>query len=668
MGNKLYVLLIEDDPEYALLIQALLGVAWDIPFCTQHADSLAKGLEHLTARDFDVILLDLSLSDSSGIHTFTRVYAQAPDIPIILLSGLDDKTLAMRAVREGAQDYLVKGWAENEQLVRSIRYAIERKRFEEQLRFQAQLLDSVRESVIATDLQGRVTYWSKGAEALYGYSSEEALGHPITLIVESSAEEEESRMQQVMEAGVWSGEYVQRRKDGSTFWADAVISLVTDGMDRPSGMIGIHRDITERKLAEEELEQRNKELLALNTIATTISQSLDVRNMLEVSLRQVLNVIDIDAGWIQLVDGYAEQPPLVIHRVSSPPQMKEWATTALGPRVMGKLVQSEQPIVVPDISAEPWINDGTSSPPGIRTLVCVPIQSNKKVLGALGIFSQAPRPVYPPEVHLLTAIGHQIGAAIDNARLVQEAAEIEILQEVDHLRSELIANVSHELRTPLGLIKIFCTTLMRDDVDLDLATQLEFLHDIGDEADKLEKIVDNLLDLSRMESGRFHLEKQATDMGQMAQEVIEDMQMEIRPVHHRFIHDFPPRACIAHVDPKRIEQVLRNLLSNAIKYSPQGGDIVVSGRGDKRQLLLWVSDQGIGISPQDLECVFDRFYRAEHPATRHVRGAGLGLAVCRGIVEAHGGRIWAESTPDQGSSFYFTLPIGGQDAPTPTEN
>ncbi len=660
MGKKLYVLLIEDDPEYALLIQALLGVAWDIPFSTQHADSLLKGLEYLTVEDFDVILLDLSLSDSNGIDTFTHIYAQAPDIPIILLSGLDDKTLAMRAVREGAQDYLVKGRAENEQLVRAIRYAIERKRFEEQLRFQAQLLDSVRESVVATDLNGDVVYWSKGAEALYGYSSEEAMGQPITFIVESSAQgAEQDRMQQVLEAGVWSGEYVQRCKDGSTFWADTVISLVTDSTGEPSGMIGIDRDITERKLAEEELRRRNQELTAINAIATTVSQSLDLEDALEASLHQVLDVIDIDAGWIQLMDGYADPRHLVIYRDATTQNAGNSVPIALGPSILDKLVQSEQPIVIPDISAAPWIDGKMISQEGIQTLACVPIKSKNKVLGMLGIFSHAPRHVNQPEVQLLTAIGHQIGVAIDNARLVQETSEIEILQELDRLRSELIANVSHELRTPLGLIKIFCTTLLRDDVEFDQETQLEFLCDIDDEADKLEKIVDNLLDLSRMESGRLHLEKRPADMGQLAQEVIEDMQMDIQPAQHRFIHDFPPPSCIANVDPKRIEQVLRNLLSNAIKYSPQGGDIVVSGRGDKRQILLWVSDQGIGIDTEDLDRVFDRFYRVEHQATRHVRGAGLGLSVCRSIVEAHGGRIWAESVPGEGSSFYFTLPIEG---------
>jgi signal transduction histidine kinase len=111
------------------------------------------------------------------------------------------------------------------------------------------------------------------------------------------------------------------------------------------------------------------------------------------------------------------------------------------------------------------------------------------------------------------------------------------------------------------------------------------------------------------------------------------------------------------VDVRRIEQVLRNLLHNATKYSPDGGTITVRGRGDNGQILVWVSDQGVGIPPQDLERVFERFYRVDNEITQKTRGAGLGLSVCQGIVEAHGGRIWAESVLGEGSTFYFTLPL-----------
>jgi two-component system sensor histidine kinase VicK len=131
--------------------------------------------------------------------------------------------------------------------------------------------------------------------------------------------------------------------------------------------------------------------------------------------------------------------------------------------------------------------------------------------------------------------------------------------------------------------------------------------------------------------------------------------MEIQTAQHRFALDLPTYPLTAQIDARRIEQVLRNLLSNAIKYSPEGGTITIQARGDDDQLLVGVSDEGIGIPTCDLDRVFERFYRVDNVVTQRVGGAGLGLAVCQGIVQAHGGRMWVESNLGEGSAFYFTL-------------
>jgi len=401
-------------------------------------------------------------------------------------------------------------------------------------------------------------------------------------------------------------------------------------------------EIAERKRAEEALRRRNEELMALNAIATTLGQSLDLDHILRATLDKVLEVIEMDAGWIQLLDEDAGVLSLVAHRGFSQEMAKGTKAIKLGESMTGKVAQSGQPIVLDKVSEDLWLGMETGWRETLHAFAGVPI----------------PRPrfaVDSQEVQLLTAIGHQIGVTIENVRLAEKASEIEILRELNRLRSELIANVSHELRTPVGLIKIFCTTLLREDVEFDREIQREFLCDIEDEANRLETIVDNLLDLSRMRDGRLRLDKCPTDVGQLAREVMEAMEVQL--TQHRFVHDFPSDPLVATVDPKRIEQVLRNLLSNAIKYSPEGGTITIQGRGEERQLLVRVSDQGIGIPSEDLERVFERFYRVENEITKTVRGVGLGLAVCQGIVKAHGGRIWVESTLGAGSTFSFTLPV-----------
>ncbi len=285
MERRLNVLLIEDNPGDARLIQESL-LDLDLVWVKQ----LSAGLACLAEDDVDVILLDLSLPDSQGAETFARTYAQAPYVPIIVLTGHEDKEMALDLVRQGAQDYLIKGQANQGLLARAIHYAVERKQTEAQVYFQAQLLDNVRESVVATDLQGRVTYWGRGAKALYGYSAQEVMGKSITFIVEPQDEEaEQARMRQVKETGSWRGVYRQRRKDGSHFWADTSISLVRDRQGRPRGMVGIDRDITDRKQAQA---QREAALEALRQAQDELEQRVEARTA-DLSRANVLLVQEV---------------------------------------------------------------------------------------------------------------------------------------------------------------------------------------------------------------------------------------------------------------------------------------------------------------------------------------------------------------------------------------
>jgi len=422
----------------------------------------------------------------------------------------------------------------------------------------------------------------------------------------------------------------------------------------------------------EHLRRRNEELQALNAIASTLNQAPDptvaaasaehgLEQVLNAMLDQVLEVVGLDAGWVQLLDEDGGKLSLVAHRGFPQGMAEKTSASQLGER-MNQVIQSGKAIVLDKVSDDPWLNVEAGRREALHAFAGIPIRSRDKMLGVLGGFSRSPRQMSPQELQLLTNICQQVGVAIENARLTQEASEVQVLQELNLLRSELIANVSHELRTPLGLIKILCTYLMMEEVDatIDRESRLESLRGIDEETERLEVIVDNLLDLSQVESGQMRLDKQAADLGQLAREAIHAIEMDTQPTQHRFVHDFPSEPLIATVDAQRIEQVLRNLLYNAVKYSPDGGTITVRGRGDSMQLLIGVSDEGIGIPSSELEKVFERFYRVDNEITRSTRGAGLGLAVCRSIIEAHGGRIWVESALDGGSTFYFSLYISDE--------
>jgi PAS domain S-box-containing protein len=509
-----------------------------------------------------------------------------------------------------------------------------------------------------------VAFANEALTRMVGYSLDELQSMPFAALGELAHPEDRELLLQHL-AGRLRGEDVPARhefrairKDGAILWIETYGSTI-EYRGGPATQV-ILLDVTQRKHAEVSLRRRHEELTALNAIATTIGQSFDLDRILNGTLEKVLELLGLDGGWVQLLDDERSSLSLAAHRgfAHDVSNLLDGATLCEG--IIGQVVQSEQPIVLAELSDDPLFGTAAEHPP-LYAFAALPILSKDQLSGILAVFRRNPGRLEPQEVQLLTMISHQIGGAVENVRLAREASEVQLLRELNRLRSELIANVSHELRTPLGLIKIFCTTLLRQDATFDRETQQEFLRDIAEEADRLEKIVDNLLDLSQIRDGRLRLEKFPTDLGQLVRRIVETMEAQLTP--HHFDCHLPSEPLMANVDAKRIEQVLRNLLSNAVKYSPEGGTITVQGRRKKGQILFQVSDEGIGIPPGELERIFERFYRVENDVTQKVGGAGLGLAVCQGIIQAHGGRIWAESSPGVGSTFFLSLPIGVKGSP-----
>jgi signal transduction histidine kinase len=228
-------------------------------------------------------------------------------------------------------------------------------------------------------------------------------------------------------------------------------------------------------------------------------------------------------------------------------------------------------------------------------------------------------------------------------------------KELDKMKSQLLATISHELRTPMVSIKGFASTLLRHDVEWDESQRREFLSIISEESDRLSELIDNLLDMARLEAGTLRVELEPVDVLALVQGITAEFQV-LAPEHGISV-DAPSEVPWVWADPRRIRQVLRNLVENAVKFSPQGGPIRLSIEVLAGSLQVSVADRGIGISADHLAHVFDRFYQVDGAPTRQVGGAGLGLSICKGIVEAHGGQIGATSEPGSGSTFTFTLPL-----------
>ena len=246
-------------------------------------------------------------------------------------------------------------------------------------------------------------------------------------------------------------------------------------------------------------------------------------------------------------------------------------------------------------------------------------------------------------------------------------------KEVERLKSDFMSMVSHELRTPLAVIKGYAATLLNPSLHFDTERQTRFLRGINDASDRLTRLIDHLLSASRFESGRFKLNLQTVDLADAVRKVVGGMRTSAGSHGLRCL--VPPEGVSARVDRDQIEQVLINLITNAIKYSPDGGEVLVElrvacgplltddpsvyGGEPRRVALLSVQDSGVGIPSNQIRFVFDKFYRGDAPIVKRVPGTGLGLFICKSIVEAHHGRIWVESHPGRGSTFYVSLPQEG---------
>jgi len=423
-------------------------------------------------------------------------------------------------------------------------------------------------------------------------------------------------------------------------------------------------------LAEARKVGRDQRLLTISELAKISVTEHVTKTMLQKLLACLVETFEAaDAGVLLLYDPADER--LAVRAAHGYDLAKlEQIRIAPGEARCGRVFQTGQPELysTPEAIAAAMANLAPANgetvtaamigPQEPQSAVCVPLISGETKVGVLMLENLRDANGFVcADLPFLQTVADLIALSIEGARLREDFQSAQALSEANRLKAELISTLAHEMRTPLTSIKGYSTALLMEDITFKPETQREFLQFIDEECDVLQTLIHDLLESSIIDAGLLRLEPQPLKLPPLVKNVTDDMAR--RTQIHRFLIDFPEHFPILDADPDRIVQVLRNLLDNAVKYSPEGGLIVVRGEVRKDEIVVSVADQGVGLAPEHLNRLFEKFFRAKSSLGRHVVGSGLGLPICRTIVESHGGRIWAESQVGKGTTLYFTLPLEG---------
>jgi signal transduction histidine kinase len=438
---------------------------------------------------------------------------------------------------------------------------------------------------------------------------------------------------------------------------------------------------------EKRVTERTKELSAVNSIAEVVSRSLNLDQILPDALRETMEVLKMDGGLIFRLDIETLVLTPIAQLGMQEPLLSLVASLPLASSATHIVARTRHPVAL-------WVSD---YPPGeVRTaleevgakmIVSVPLLAQENVLGAINMYRCISQMPTGEELSVAAAVGQQIGVAMENARLyaqtVEYARSMEVArqaaEQASASKSDFVANVSHELRTPLTSILGFTRIVQKRleervfpqaiGNDPRLARAMQQVRDnldiILSEGERLTTLINNILDLERIEAGKMIWRMEPLSLHRVIDQAAAATTALFEGAGLKMILDAPSVLPQVTGDRDKLVQVVINLVSNAAKFTPQGRVTIracLAGNGSPNgahpgEVMVSVSDTGVGIAPEDLPKIFEKFQQVGNTLTDKPKGTGLGLTICKQIVEHHGGRIWVESILGQGSTFFFTLPI-----------
>lgn len=701
MGTPLSVLLVEDsEDDAALLVRELQRGGYDP--VVRRVDTAASMSAALDQETWDIILSDYSLPHFSAPAALSLCRERGLDRPFIIVSGTVGEETAVASMKAGAHDYLIKG--NLTRLVPAIQRELReaegrraRRKAEEALRHsearKGAILEAALDCIITIDYEGKIIEFNPAAEKTFGYTRGEVLGREMAELIIPPSWRERHRRGLAHYLATGEGPVLGKRLEMPAMRADRTefpIELAVSRINFAGSPLftAYVRDITERKRSEETLQALYRASLQIQE-PLTIQERLDrlfqaAQTLLGVDRLNIL-IADREGRWLEGTASLGSEDATGAVRVPIGPEGGGLAKAYLTQQAIQWTGQAPVP---EELRLKPPYDRIAAL--RARVFAIVPLVVQGRAIGVLGAgWKDSRLPQKEATLGLLQLFAAQAALAIEQARLYEDlrgaalqlearvedrtralqAANVELeaarrqAEEASRHKSDFLANMSHELRTPLNAVIGFSEVLQQQTVGPLNAKQTRYTGHIHQSGKHLLQLINDILDLSKVEAGKVILEPQALPVATTLEDILviarglahkkaQTLEAEVAP-------DLPP----LRADPVRFKQICFNLLSNAVKFTPEQGRITLVARrapDASEWLELRVTDTGMGIEAEDLPRLFQEFVQLEAAATKRHEGTGLGLALTKRLVELHGGRIRAESRGEgHGTTFTVILPFTG---------
>ncbi len=517
----------------------------------------------------------------------------------------------------------------------------------------SQLIEDAPDAIVIMS-QGTITFTNPAFTSIVRKTKDELLGKDIFSLLDEKGKEDLALLKENYAKGFFS------RITMKTTAGDKILEGNFHFIEeRPGTSVALLRDVTEKVALERRLLRQNQDLAAVNLISKTLSSSIELEEVLQNTLAQILQIMNIESGWIYLLDDRTQVLKCAYSYGIPQDVVQSIKELRIGEGIAGRVAEKGEPIIIENASKDGRISSLAFKKQGVKSFASIPLYSRTRLIGVMNIGSFGERTISPDDERLLITIGVHMGTVMENILLFQEITNTSkelkdalnlIRQRNEELRS-LVSTVSHDLKNPIIAINGFCDRFMKTAGPKLNEKELEYVRAVQESGKHMEKFVSNLLTLSAVES--LKLKKEEVPVIGLIDEISREVAPQLDEKRGTITIDSSLPKIKA--DRVRLMQIFSNLISNSIKYSCPQRDLTIRIGYQKKPNthVFSVKDNGSGIQKEFIGSIFDIFFRGHEG---QVEGTGIGLSIVKKAVTVMGGEVWVKSEKGKGTIFYFSLP------------